>query len=135
MFVSLEKIVVGQHPVGSQHGHHQNQGQCIPTSTATTTTTGDSYAAKVLSKPHSSNAGPHPAKSALKVSNVDPQTSSSSKPQSRYKVNERVIVFDKNNIALHGVIKWTGRESRLGSEGMIHVGIEMVYVHILHVQL
>ena len=120
MFVSLERIF-SQHPRGTP-SDHQSQRQYTPT---TANDSKQSYA-RVLSKPQPSSVGRETG------TKVDPP---SSKAESMYKVNERVVVFDKNNIALHGVIKWTGRKSRLGSEGIVHVGIETVYVHILHVQL
>ena len=122
MFISLEKIFVGQRPRGIQ-GDLQRQRQHIP---STTSDNKDSYAAKVLSKPHSSSAGRDASNIAPQISDVDPTPTSSSKAPPRYKVNERVIVFDKNDIALHGSVKWTGKKSRLGSEGIIYVGIEMV---------
>lgn len=110
MFVSLERIL-SQHPRGTP-SDHQSQRQYTPT---TANDNKQSYA-RVLSKPQPSSVGRDTG------TEVDPP---SSKAQSAYKVNDRVVIFDKNDIALHGVVKWTGRKRRLGDGKVIHVGIEM----------
>lgn len=116
MFVSLEKIIFGQPSRGVQS---ESQKQYIPTTTGDTK---ESYAAKLLSKPHSSNGGREISRQGT---DVDP-VSTSSKAKPRYKMNDRVVVFDKDDIALYGTVKWTGKKNRFGGGG-IHVGIEMVY--------
>ena len=113
MFVSLEKICFDQRPRGIQ-GDLQNQRQYVPT---TTSDNRESYAS-ALSKLLPTTAG---TDVSTPDSNVDPP---SSKAPSLYKVNDRVVIFDKSDIALHGTVKWTGRKNRLGR--VIHVGIEMV---------
>ena len=118
MFISLEKIWLEQRPRGIQ-GDLQNQRQYIPTNTDNK----ESYA-KILSKPHSST-GSHDT--SPQISDVDP-TPPSSKPRPRYKVSDRVVVFNKDDIALYGTVKWTGKKSRFGRD--FGVGIEMVRLYI-----
>ena len=119
MFVSLEKIV-GQYPRGIPSDLQSQRQYTPPLPTTTNSDTKQSYA-KILSKPHSSGVGRDPG------SEVDPP---SSKTQPLYKMNDRVVIFDKNDIALHGTVKWTGRKNRLGGGRVIHVGIEMVYLRV-----
>ena len=114
MFVSLERIL-SQHPRGTP-SDHQSQRQYTPT---TANDSKQSYAG-VLSKPQPSSVGRDTG------TEVDPP---SSKAQPKYKVNDRVVIFDMNDIAWHGVVKWTGRKRRLGDGKVIHVGIEMVCLH------
>ena len=114
MFVSLETI---------RHGVPQSQTQHIPVNKASDT--------------HSKGASSHQSSGTSKsisynASDVDPPRTSTTKAKPRFRLNDRVVVFNKDDIALFGTVKWTGKKSRLeGLEGgrIIHVGIEMVCVH------
>ena len=75
--------------------------------------------ARVASQPHDSRHD----KNLPAAGSVDPHR----KVQPRFKKNDRVIVYDKDNIAYHGTVRWVGRKNRIGRDlGAIHVGIEMV---------
>ena len=79
-----------------------------------------SYAAVAASASHQSQPSHSRKKTSTGGSDVD-------LPPMRFKINDHVVVFDRNNIPLHGTVRWAGKKTRLGRDlGALHIGIEMV---------
>ena len=47
-------------------------------------------------------------------------------PHQHFKVNDRVVVYNKKNIAVHGTVRWTGRRVQTRTLESNHIGIETV---------
>ena len=53
-------------------------------------------------------------------SEVDP-------PRMRFKIDDHVVIFDRKNTPLYGIVRWIGRKNQMGRDmGELHVGVEMV---------
>ncbi len=44
----------------------------------------------------------------------------------RFKINDRVVVYNKKNVAIHGTVRWTGRDVQTRTLNTNHIGIETV---------
>ena len=107
--MSLDRLWFGALPSGEMHNQQSaNQQQ--------------SYAAAASHQLQPSHG--HKKTPPAGVSDVDP-------PRMRFKISDRVVVFDKNDTPLHGTVRWAGRKNRIGRDlGEVHIGIEMVCVSL-----
>jgi hypothetical protein len=49
----------------------------------------------------------------------------------RFTIDDQVVIFDKHDTPLHGSVRWIGRKNLMGRDlGELHVGIEMVTIHV-----
>ena len=51
-------------------------------------------------------------------------------PQSRFKMNERVVVHDKRGVGVHGIVRWI-EEVIFAGDKLIAIGIETVRYYVL----
>ena len=47
-------------------------------------------------------------------------------PHQHFKINDRVVVYNMKNIAMHGTVRWTGRHVQTRTLESNHIGIETV---------
>ena len=47
-------------------------------------------------------------------------------PTCMFKINDRVVVYNRKNVAMHGTVRWTGRDVQTRTLDTNHIGIETV---------
>ena len=110
LFVSLDKVWYTL-PPGIQGELHVQQS----------TSKQQSYVAAAAT---STSQQPRSHKKS-QASDVDP-------PHMRFKIGDKVVVFDRKDTALYGIVRWAGNKTRLGQDlGEMHIEIEMVSVSFI----
>ncbi len=55
-----------------------------------------------------------------------PAQGSSVDKHPRFKINDRVVVYNKKNVPMHGIVRWTGMNVQTKTLDTNHIGIETV---------
>ncbi len=66
-----------------------------------------------------------PKSSTLPGANPHIQGSCADKPPV-FKINDRVVVYNRKNVPIHGTVRWTGRNIHTRTLNTNHIGIETV---------
>ena len=114
LFVSLEKLWSFEPKSVGMQGELQSQQLASRQQSVNKQPT---YA-DVTSPSHGHKKPPPPTYPVS--SEVDP-------PRMRFRIDDHVVIFDRNNTPLHGTVRWIGRKNQMGRDmGELHVGVEMV---------